>query len=950
MIKIATAIAALALTLSAQAQPLPKDKAVTEGRLANGMTYFIRHNSQTPGQADFYIANRVGSILEEPEQRGLAHFLEHMAFNGTEHFPDGNGGKNSIRNWCERNGIKFGADLNASTAIERTLYNIANAPVNKEGVTDTCLLILSDWSHALLLRDNEIDQERGVIHEEWRTRRANRAIQRLMEDAMPTMYQGSKYADCLPIGSIEVVDTFRHEDLRRYYRKWYRPDLQAVIVVGDIDVADVERKIKKFFGNIPAAAPDAAERIYYPVPDNQKTISYVVTDEEQPTLNFSMYMKRNSSPRSQRATREAFADDYKSRLAMFILRQRLSDLTMAEHPLVLSASCRDGSFFITDEKDAFSLNIGLFPDRIQEGINEVFSVVENARKHGFTEAELEHAKLQHNVNLEHRVDNKDKERNREYVGQIINHFCNATHLMSIEDEAEIEHSLMESVTLDDVNNALKEIVLAPESTAPSNRVITVYGPTTWNKKPFVMPTEKQFEQWVANAEKRDYENKEYKAVDRTFMKKLPKKGKILAKNSFSNGYTEYILSNGMKVYGRASDIEPNRLTIKMFRAGGQSLYPDSDVPSLRMLQTVVRTSGAADFDFLTLEKKRAGKALRVIPFIDSEEEGVKGVCAASDFKTWLQIAHLYITQPRRDDKIFNSIIERQRSILKNREASPNVVFNDSIRTTLYDNTQRSMPITLECLDSVSNDRIYQIYKERFANMAGMNLIVTGDIRTDEFEELLCQYVASLPGKANKKNEPRCGKYLLDIKRGDHKNVFTYKQKTPSAITNIIYSYTSNGEAYNADNDLKADFLAQIMRGIYTETVREEKGGTYGVSVSSQGWKLPTEGISMTVNFRCDPNKFDELLPIIDEQLEKMAQNGPTEEQLNKVKEYEIKNYKRAVETNGWWEYLCYHVLAENIDFGKDYEKKVNDITCSDIQDFCKLLLSQKNRIQVTMRQ
>ena len=218
-------------------------------------------------------------------------------------------------------------------------------------------------------------------------------------------------------------------------------------------------------------------------------------------------------------------------------------------------------------------------------------------------------------------------------------------------------------------------------------------------------------------------------------------------------------------------------------------------------------------------------------------------------------------------------------------------------------------------------------------MAGMNLIVTGDIRTDEFEELLCQYVASLPGKASKKNEPRCGKYLLDIKRGDHKNVFTYKQKTPSAITNIIYSYTSNGEAYNADNDLKADFLAQIMRGIYTETVREEKGGTYGVSVSSQGWKLPTEGISMTVNFRCDPNKFDELLPIIDEQLEKMAQNGPTEEQLNKVKEYEIKNYKRAVETNGWWEYLCYHVLAENIDFGKDYEKKVNDITCSDIQDF-----------------
>ncbi len=313
----------LGCSMAMSAQTLPLDSCIRKGKLANGLTYYIRHNDQTPGQADFYIAQRVGSILEQPEQRGLAHFLEHMAFNGTRNFPDGNGGKHSVRNWCERNGIKFGADLNAYTSIDQTVYNISNAPVSKAGVTDTCLTILHDWAGSLLLKDNEIDQERGVIREEWRTRRSRMAAQRMMENDMPVIYAGSKYADCLPIGHIEVVDTFHYDTLRDYYQKWYRPDLQGIIVVGDIDVDQIEAKIRKLFSDnpMPIGAP---QRTYYTVPDNKEMIVYTQADNEQPTLNFSLYMKHDAEQRQSRATREAFLSSYKSRLAMFILRQRLA--------------------------------------------------------------------------------------------------------------------------------------------------------------------------------------------------------------------------------------------------------------------------------------------------------------------------------------------------------------------------------------------------------------------------------------------------------------------------------------------------------------------------------------------------------------------------------------------------------------------------------------------------
>lgn len=938
--RIFSLLMCLGCSMAMSAQTLPLDSCIRKCKLANGLTYYIRHNDQTPGQADFYIAQRVGSILEQPEQRGLAHFLEHMAFNGTRNFPDGNGGKHSVRNWCERNGIKFGADLNAYTSIDQTVYNISNAPVSKAGVTDTCLTILHDWAGSLLLKDNEIDQERGVIREEWRTRRSRMAAQRMMENAMPVIYAGSKYADCLPIGHIEVVDTFHYDTLRDYYQKWYRPDLQGIIVVGDIDVDQIEAKIRKLFSDnpMPIGAP---QRTYYTVPDNKEMIVYTQADNEQPTLNFSLYMKHDAEQRQSRATREAFLSSYKSRLAMFILRQRLAKLSHEAQPRVMSANCRVGNFYVTTEKDAFALNLGLMPNNPQVGIDAAIEIVEKARRYGFTAAELEHAKVQHTVSIEHRLDNKNKTRNAEYAKSIVSNFCNNEPCMNIEYEAALEAEFSATVTLDDINKTMAEIV------DNKNQVCIVFGPTKYDGKPYTMPTSDQLKTWIESAQQREYTNDNTaQQVDPVFMKKLPKKGKILSKRATDNGYTEYVLSNGIKVSARQSDIEPNRLTINMFRLGGRSLYPDTDAPTLQFLNSVVKESGAADFDFLTLEKKRRGKALRVVPYIDAEEEGVKGVCVASDLKTWLQIMYLYLTNPRKDKAIFQNMITKQQSMLRNRNASPNVTYNDSLRVAVYGERKRTQPLTAERMNEVNFDRIYQIYNERFSNLAGMHLIVTGDIRQDDFDELLCQYVASLPGKRNSNNDCKPGQYTLNIQNGQVTKVFHKQMITPSAQTNIVYSAPI---AYTADTDLKLDVLSQIMRGVYTEKVREERGGTYGVSVEGQFWKYPTDGCSMTVSFRCDPDKYDELLPLIDLNLQRMATEGPTIEQLQKVKEYERKNYQRAVLTNGWWEYVRYHQLREGIDFNRNYLQKVESLTTDDIRQFCRQLTAPGNRIQVTMK-
>ncbi len=921
---------ALACIVQVQGQCLPQDKQVRKGVLKNGLTYYVRHNDQTPNVAEFYIAQRVGSILEEPRQRGLAHFLEHMAFNGTQNFPGAE--KEGLRDWCEKAGIKFGANLNAYTSVDQTVYNISSAPVNKAGVLDTCLLILHDWSHYLLLEDEEIDKERGVIHEEWRTRRAGMASSRLMEEAMPVMYQGTKYEDCLPIGSMDVVDHFEYSALRDYYHKWYRPDLQAIIVVGDIDAGEVEQKIKQLFSSIPMPK-NAAKRIYYPVNDNQQMIVFAKQDKEQPICLFSLYMKRDNTPTKNRNTRKYYRDGYVAGVVMSMLNDRIAELGKVADPPFLSASARDGQFFISSTKDAFLVSTSLKQDRIREGIIAAVGEAERARRFGFTQAELDRAKAEEVRVAENRYNNREKVKNSRYVGICLRNFLQNEPMLSEEDELNLVREIDKEVTLDEVNLMVKEMI------TDRNQVVTLYAPETDD---FQMPSERDLESYVYTAQQADYEPYKEQPAKELWRDELPSVGSIAAEEEGEFGYRHLVLSNGMNVYVRQTDFDPDRISMNCFSLGGKSLYPDEDMESMNFIGRVMAVSGVADLDDTQLEKALAGKTVRVSPFVGSETEGIQGSSNTKDLETMLQLTHLYFTQPRRDNQAFESVINKQRSFLTNREANPNVSYNDSLTAILYGNHPRLQPMKKERLDLINHDRIMEIYQERFANAADFNVIFTGNVPLETLRPLLCKYLATLP--ATNEHEEVIDRHI-DIREVDEVHSFKKPMATPSVTTNI---YITSPMAYTALTDLKMSVLCQIMRMVYTEKVREEKGGTYGVSVQGQMQMFPKQEGVMTINFRTAPEKYDELIPIIYEQLKLMAENGPKEQELNKVKEYELKTYDENIVTNGYWEYVQYNRLRLGIDFDTDYKQMVESLTCKDIQDFCRELLKPNNRIQVTM--
>lgn len=930
MKKLLLLLAVATATLTAKAQQLPQDPTIRKGKLANGLTYYIRHNKQTANVADFYIAQRVGSILEEPRQRGLAHFLEHMAFNGTEHFPGAE--KGGLREWCERKGIKFGANLNAYTSVDETVYNISAAPVDKAGVADTCLLILHDWSHSLLLRDDEIDKERGVIHEEWRTRRAGMAMQRLMEEAQPVIYKGTKYEDCLPIGSMDVVDNFPYQDLRDYYHKWYRPDLQAVIVVGDIDVDMIEKKIKELFSPIPMPE-NPAERVYYPVNDNEKMIVFRKQDAEQPITLFTLYMKRDVTPREERNTEAYYRDGYLTDIVKHALNERLQELTEQVVPPFMSASLRDGSFFLSRTKDATNGFVSCKQDNVIGGITALVAEMERARQHGFTQSEMDRAKAELMRWAENTYAERNKERNGRYVRRCLSNFTNGEPLLSPEQELQIVKRLDKSVTVEDVNRMVLEMI------SDKNQVVTLYGP---DKDGFVLPTEEEIETAVLAAQAKKYDAPKEERVPTKLMTKLPKSGKIVSEKDVSNGYREFVLSNGMRVYARNTDFEADNISMKLFSLGGRNVYPDSDVPSMQYLESVIESSGVADFSERVLDKMLAGKQANVKPFVADNTEGMRGSSSIKDFETMLQLTHLYFTAPRRDDAAFKSLMNRQVSFLANRDANPSVQYNDSVVSILYGNHPRQIPMRKEDLGKVSHDRIMQIYSERFANAGDFCMILTGNIELKKLRPLLCRYLASLPANDTREQLIDRG---VNIRKVNETHIFTKQQATPSALTNI---YLTAPMEYSADNDMRIDVLCQLMRMVYTEKVREEKGGTYGVSIRGSMQQFPANEAFVHINFRTDPEKYDDLIPIIYEQLYAMAANGPDEKDLQKVKEYELKTYGQAKVMNGYWEDVKYNELRYCIDSDRDYCKRIEALTTEDIRLLCRQLMASNRCIQVTM--
>ena len=602
------------------AQTVEQDASIRQGKLKNGLTYYIRHNAKEAGLADFYIAQRVGSILEEPRQRGLAHFLEHMAFNGTKHFP-GKGKQLGIVPWCETIGVKFGTNLNAYTSVDQTVYHIGSAPIKREGIIDSCLLVLNDWSQFINLEPKEIDKERGVIHEEWRNRRTGMAMQRMMENVMPKIYKGSKYEDCLPIGNMDIVDNFPYQDLRDYYQKWYRPDLQAIVVVGDFDVDMMERKIQKLFGKI-KAHKNPAERIYYPVNDNDKMIVAIEKDKEQPIILGHLYMKSETTPDSEKNSVKYQREDYINGLITYMLNGRLLEKKQVANPPFMSATVKNGAFFVSRTKDAFSLSISCKQDNVLGGVSVAVGEVERARQHGFTQSELERAKKLYLNAAERQLKMEKDYKNSHYVSQCVNNFLEGEPILTPSYNLQLVKLFDGEVSLDEVNSQVGEII------TDKNQVFIMYGP---DKDGFVVPSESEIESTVLAAQQKRYDAYQEEQVPATLMAVLPAPGKIVSEKPYGKfGMTEIVLSNGMKVYVKSTDYQADQITMSMRGEGGTSVYGDEDIPNFAFLSGSVTEAGVGDFTATRLRKALAGKSLKLAPSINSEGQRITGTSSVID--------------------------------------------------------------------------------------------------------------------------------------------------------------------------------------------------------------------------------------------------------------------------------------------------------------------------------
>lgn len=913
-----------------QFPPLPVDKNVRIGQLDNGLTYYIRHNKLPENRAEFYIAQKVGSILEEPQQRGLAHFLEHMAFNGTKNFPGDDKGLGVIP-WCETVGIKFGTNLNAYTSIDETVYNISNAPIDRTGVLDSCLLILHDWSNYILLKDDEIDKERGVIREEWRSR--NSGILRVYTDLLPTIYPGDKYADCMPIGSIDVINNFPYKDIRDYYHKWYRPDLQGIVIVGDIDVDAVEAKLKAVFADVQKPV-NPAERTYYPVTDNKEPIVAIGTDKEVDDPSIEIYFKQDATPDSEKNNVGYLASQYMTSMISSMLNARLSELVQSANPPFTRASSYYSDFFVAKTKEAFALSASSKADGIETALKTLLQETERARRFGFTESEYARARANYLQSLESAYNEREKTKHGSYVREYVQNFLNGEPIPGIEAEYAMMNQLAPNIPLQAMNMVMQQLV--PDS----NQVVIIAGPA---KEGLKYPTKEEVINLLKGMKDLDLQAYVDKVSDEPLMKEAPKGGKIISeKEGDIYGSTRLVLSNGVTVYVKKTDFKADEIRMKGTSLGGKSIFPDKDALNFAVMDNVIAVGGLGNFSQVDLTKVLAGKKVSVNAGLGATTENVFGTCSPKDFETMMQLTYLTFTAPRKDAEAFESLKNRMKAQLESAQANPLSSINDSLQKAMYNNHPRVVMMKPEMVDQIDYDRILEMYNDRFKDASDFTFYFVGNIDLETAKPLIAEYLGALPA-INRKETFKDTK--MSIRKGVYKNEYAKEQQTPTATIVFLYS----GKApYTLKNDILLSFATQVLDMVYTEEVREKEDGTYGVNCFGDLQKYPKEQLLLQIVFQTDPAKKDKLAGIVVDELKKLAAEGPSDVHLQKVKEYMLKKYADNQKENGYWMNNLNDYFYYGMDMTEGYTDIVNSITAKDIQKFVSDLLKQGNEIEVTM--
>jgi len=925
---IIIALLAIVGLINAQTmEKLPVDSQVRYGKLDNGLTYYIRHNAYPEKRADFYIAQKVGSMQEDDNQSGLAHFLEHMAFNGSKNYP----GKKTMLNYLESIGVKFGANVNAYTSFDETVYNLDNVPVIRDAIIDSCLLVLHDWSGFIALKDEQIDEERLVIKEEWRTRSG--AQYRIWDKQLPVIFEGSKYANRMPIGKMEIVENFPYQVLRDYYHKWYRPDLQGIVIVGDINVDEVEAKIKQMWSDIPKPV-NPAERVYYPVPDNAEPIVSVITDSEAVRTQVTLYIKHDVVPAEVKQTQNGLIISLVKNIASRMLSDRLEEITQKADAPFAASYAYDGGFFVSKSKDAWTTIALSKEGKIDETLACLVRENERIKRFGFTDAEVERAKSTLLEQYENMYNNRNKELNNRYVQEYVTSFTDDEGIPGIEYEYDFVKKFSPFLSAQIVNEVAKQLI------SDKNIVITVTGP---EKEGLVYPTTDELLNVFKTVEAENITPYEEAVSNEPLVSQLPKAGSIVKTETDDIlGTTIWTLSNGMKVVIKKTDYKDDEILMSSHAYGGTSIIADDDINNANMASMVPSVGGIGNFSSTDLKKVLAGKSASVNNNISTYTQGLSGSSNKKDLETLLQLTYLYFTAPRKDEGAYSNIMDLIKNQLKNLTSEPSFVMNINRTKAIYGDNPRMKVMMLEDAEKLNYDRIIEIYKEIYANPGSFVFNFVGTVDEAALKPLVEQYLASLPsGNKDAKYKDIDSNY----RKGKFDNIFEQEMKTPKTSAFEMYSGILN---YDLKNQITLTALKQILDIVYLRTVREEAGGTYGVKVGSWISRIPAGQTAVQMSFDTDPERVAAITPIISREINKIAENGPEDADFLKVKEYLIKKFQEDEKLNSYW----VGILGSKYFYGNDnhsnYLSTLNALTKDDIKTLTKQLISQGNHIEVIM--
>ncbi len=868
---LATEPTTFSATGSKSENQLPFDSTIVKGRLANGLTYLIRRNHKPEKRLFLRLVVKAGSVLEEEPERGIAHFCEHMAFNGTSHFK-----KQELVDYLESIGMRFGADLNAYTSFDETVYFL-EVPTDSLPLIETAFQILEDWAHNVLFDSIEVEKERGVVIEEWR--RGRGPFSRIREKILPVLLKDSRYAERLPIGTIENLRSFPPDVPTEFYKKWYRPDLMGVLVVGDYDPIELQNLVVKHFSRL-GKVPHAPERKLFSVPAQNKTLFALSRDPEMPVADISIYYKHK--PDTDRTVIDYRESTVKG-LVFFMLNDRLMEKTAAANPPYNFAYCGDMRTTLTLE--TFVITARAQSENILTSYKTLLTEVERVRRFGFTASELERTKKSYLKGIEKQYIERNKQNSSGLISELQRHFLYDEPVPGIAYEYELVKEILPSVTVEEVNATIQKMLANPD------RVITITGP---QKAGLYFPDKDTLQAILAEVKKEKLEpySDEVKNAPLIDHPVLP--GKIIATDSIPQlGILVWKLSNGAQVFLKSTNFKNDEIRLRALSSGGRSLAPDSIYASARFATALARESGLGQFNKIQLKKLLADKFASVSANIGNLTEELRGYSTVSDFETMLQLLYLKFTAPRFDSTAFKSFIAKQKDYLKNKSLNPSSVYRDSIRAILTQRHPRFQPVSLKTLEQVKLQAAERFYRERFANAGDFTFIFVGSFDPHKIRPLIEKYIGGLPGKKTKEHwknvdyTPPSGKVERTIYRG----------MEPKSSTTIVL--TGNFD-WNLKNLLTARFLADILEIKLRERLREEKSGTYSVGVWNQIFHYPNQRYEFYIAFSCDPERVDELTTETFVQIDSLRRFGTTEKYLQKVREMYLKDYEEGIKRNGFW--------------------------------------------------